>query len=193
MAVNDIPSILALDVAGTPIRWINYERAAYYYAKERVAWSLGVDDYTIWGGTRRIDGNRSSLTMNSIIAVNGMNTSTHVRGAIPPLTNRALFRRDKNLCAYCGEEFHAPQLTRDHVDPKSKGGKDIWTNVVTACGKCNKHKSDRTPERAGMQLIYVPYAPNRSEYLILMNRHILTDQMTYLLKTVPKHSRLHSV
>ena len=66
MAAN-LPLILALDVSGQPHRWINYEAAAYYYSKEAVAWSLGEHDYTIYGGTQRISGLRSSLTMNTIL------------------------------------------------------------------------------------------------------------------------------
>jgi len=41
-----------------------------------------------------------------------------------------------------------------------------------------------------MKLLYVPYAPNRAEYLILMNRNILADQMEFLLKQVKPISRL---
>ena len=42
-----------------------------------------------------------------------------------------------------------------------------------------------------MQLLYVPYTPNRHEHFILQNRNILADQMEYLMASVPSHSRLH--
>jgi 5-methylcytosine-specific restriction endonuclease McrA len=77
------------------------------------------------------------------------------------------------------------------VMPVSKGGRDRWTNVVTACRHCNMRKADRTPAQARMALRYVPYAPNRHEHFILRNRHILADQMTFLLAGVPATSRLH--
>ena len=187
---TEIPLILSLDVSGIPHRWINYEQAAYYYAKGLVAWTLGADDYTLMGGTRRIDGERSKLSMNSIIAVKGQTKVEKLITSVPPLTNKALFRRDLNVCGYCGSEFSTSNLTRDHVHPRSKGGADDWTNVVSACGSCNRRKAARTPEQASMDLLYVPYAPNRAEYLILMNRKILADQMQYLLRSVPKHSRM---
>jgi hypothetical protein len=63
-------------------------------------------------------------------------------------------------------------------------------NVVTACRSCNERKSDRTPEGAGMELVYLPYVPNRAEYLILTNRRILADQMEFLRQHVASHSRL---
>ncbi len=50
---------------------------------------------------------------------------------------------------------------------------------------CNHRKGARTPQKAGMPLlavpyVLVPYAPNRFEYLYLRNRAILADQAAYL-------------
>ena len=42
-----------------------------------------------------------------------------------------------------------------------------------------------------MELAYVPYVPSYNESLILSNRRILDDQMSFLLKGVSEHSRLH--
>jgi hypothetical protein len=67
---------------------------------------------------------------------------------------------------------------------------DAWTNVVTCCERCNQRKGDRTPEEAGMQLLYVPYAPSWAEHLILKNRNILADQMEFLLAFIPATSRI---
>lgn len=183
------PLILQLDVAGNPCRWMTYEDAAYYKAKDLIAWTYGNDEFTIYGGENRITGKQSSMDLSTIIAVKGeVNDRNLFR--TPTLTNRALFRRDQHVCAYCGGVFTPDHLTRDHVQPSSRGGPDVWQNVVTSCGTCNKVKDDRTPEEADMKLLYVPYAPNRAEYLILMNRTILADQMEFLLSRVPKNSRL---
>lgn len=188
-----LPLVLALDVAGQPGRWINHEQSAYYYAKDLVAWSMSPVEFTLRGGTNARTGEQSKLTMNTIIAVRGQVSGRHRKSGahVPPLNNRALFRRDRNICAYCGDHFHNARLTRDHVIPKAQKGQDIWTNVVAACGNCNKHKDNRTPEQAHMELLYVPYAPNRAEWLILENRRILVDQMDFLMKQVPRNSRLH--
>lgn len=183
------PLILQLDVSGNPCRWITYESAAYYYAKGLVAWSPNENGFTIYGGTSRETCSRSFMDMSTIIAVKG-ETGSVKQYRTPTLTNRALFRRDKNICAYCGNEFGSDKLTRDHIIPVSRNGADKWTNVVTACGGCNKVKDDRTPEEAGMPLLYLPYAPSRAEHLILSNRTILADQMEFLMQGVPEHSRL---
>lgn len=188
--VKEHPLILQLDIAGNPRRWITYEDAAYYYAKELVVWTPTTDGFTIYGGKNSLTGETSSINMNTIIAVRGDGVSRS-SSRTPTLTNKALFRRDRNVCAYCGNEFKSDVLTRDHVHPRSRGGPDIWTNVVTACGPCNKFKDNRTPHEAGLKQLYVPYAPNLAEYLILMNRMILQDQMDFLISKVSKDSRLH--
>jgi len=189
--VRELPLVLQLDVSGIPQQWITYEESAYHYAKGNVAWAMGAVDFDIYGGTSAATGERSKLTINTIIAVDGkLSPKAMIHYNRVPLSNKTLFRRDQNICAYCGGEFHTSSLTRDHVHPTSKGGKNIWTNVVTACGPCNKRKDDLTLDQAGMQLLYVPYVPNRAEWLILQNRKILADQMEFLLKQVPESSRL---
>ena len=59
-------------------------------------------------------------------------------------------------------------------------------NVVTACRACNHRKSSRTPEQAGMALLYTPYVPSLWEDFILRNRRILADQMEFLMAHLPQ-------
>ena len=94
--------------------------------------------------------------------------------------------------AFCGESYSHYRLTCDHITPMSRGGRDTWMNVVTACRACNQRKGSRTPEEAHMQLLYAPYIPNRAEFLILANRRILADQMEFLKQHVSANSRLHT-
>jgi hypothetical protein len=51
-------------------------------------------------------------------------------------------------------------------------------------------KRNRTPQEAGLELLYTPYVPNKAEYLILTNRKILSDQMDFLVQHVSSHSRV---
>jgi len=90
---------------------------------------------------------------------------------------------------YCLTEFRDKQLTRDHVVPISRGGKDVWTNVVTACRSCNNRKAAKLLSEISMRLKAVPYAPNHAEWLILRNRNILSDQMEFLKAQCPKARR----
>lgn len=183
--------ILALDMAGRPNRWLLIEQAITYHAREMVAWSIGDMVCTFRGGLSRLTGQRSSISTRSIIAIRGPADVAREEKSEPHLTNWALYRRDRQLCAYCGSRFREGDLSRDHVVPLHLGGRDRWMNVVTACRTCNTLKGGRTPEAAHMPLLYAPYIPSRHEHLILQNRRILQDQMEYLMARVPKHSRLH--
>ncbi|PWB39890.1 MAG: restriction endonuclease [Rhodocyclales bacterium] len=178
------PLILTLDMNGAPHRWVTWQHACFYYAKNLVAWVAGDHSFTFHGGMSRSTGERSFITVDSIIAIKGKALAPRARSAVPPLNNRELFHRDRHTCAYCGHEYSFLRLTRDHIQPVSQGGRDLWMNVVTACRHCNQKKSGRTPEQAGMELLYTPYVPNKAEFLILCNRHILADQMDFLAASI---------
>lgn len=73
-----------------------------------------------------------------------------------------VLRRDKHTCGYCGKKAaDGLTMTHDHIVPRSKGGPDSWMNAITACTKCNSKKADRTPEEAGMPLLFQPSIPMR--------------------------------
>lgn len=92
------------------------------------------------------------------------------------LNQRNLFIRDGHTCQYCGRHVVdlaygslpgelSEYLTRDHVFPQSRGGLDIWENVITACSTCNHKKDNRTPEEAGMKLLAHPWEATVFEIL----------------------------
>ena len=185
--------VLRTDQAGVPLEWIDYQDAVRLYYLDQVAFTCGSLLYEVHGGTNAKTGRRSVIAVNSIIATHGnKNLLTKLRARyVPPLNNRALFRRDAHLCLYCGNRFPISDLSRDHVTPVSQGGRDHWKNVVTACRRCNNHKAGRTPEQAGMELLAVPFTPNYAEYIYLQGRRVLADQMKFLLAHFPRTSPLH--
>ncbi|MDZ7736991.1 MAG: HNH endonuclease [Gammaproteobacteria bacterium] len=172
--------ILRLDISGTPVTWIPWQDAVCLYSRGMIAWTAGENMFRFFGGTCRATGRRSSVNVNSIIAVKRSAHNKYVRRGVPPLTNRELFLRDAHMCMYCGGGHIEALLTRDHVLPISRGGRDCWSNVVAACRSCNTRKGNRIPEEAHMPLLAVPYVPNWAEYLALSNRRILADQMDFL-------------
>ena len=187
------PLILRLDIAGTPLRWVPWQDAVCLYSRGLVAWTAGDNEFTFRGGFSRQTGGRSSVTVHSIIAIKRSKRGKHVQRNTPPLNNHELFCRDGGMCMYCGSRHSVHQLTRDHVVPISKGGADVWSNVVTACRACNTRKGNRRPEQASMPLLAVPYVPNWAEFLALSNRKILADQMEFLRSQFNKKSRLRSL
>lgn len=180
--------VLSLDATGRILDWISWQDAVCLYVRDAVAWTLGDPCLTIHGGWSRDSGEQSLIQLHPIVASRGHARSQAIDPA-PALTNAALFARDSYLCLYCGEHFPRSHLTRDHVMPLSKGGRDIWQNVVSACLHCNVRKGNRTPQQAHMPLLAVPYRPSWVEHLILSNRNILADQMEFLRNHLPRKRR----
>ena len=186
--------VLRTDVSGMPIEWVDYQQAAKLFSLEQVLYSLGTVLYRVHGGVNAHTGLRSYIDVNAIVATKGTHPDYGHRrhDYTPPLTNRSLFKRDQNLCLYCGLQFQVRDLSRDHVTPLCNGGVDTWNNVVTACKRCNNHKADRTPEQSHMELLAIPFTPNHAEFVYLQGKQILADQMDFLLAHFPRNSPLLS-
>ena len=57
------------------------------------------------------------------------------------------FHRLGENCHYCGAPFDGdPQRakTRDHKQPRSRGGPDTTYNIVACCELCNRSKGNMT-------------------------------------------------
>ncbi len=80
-----------------------------------------------------------------------------------PLTRRAVLARDAHRCVYCTVRAD----TIDHVVPRSRGGRNEWTNVVAACARCNHRKGDRLLAEIGWSLPRVPVQPSPTVALVL--------------------------
>jgi 5-methylcytosine-specific restriction endonuclease McrA len=175
-----------------PLEWIGYQEAVRLISLEQVSYSLGRQLFTIHGGINARSGRQSQVEVNAILATVGHHPLKHLfhESYVPPLSNKALFRRDQNLCLYCGQTFPHFLLSRDHVSPLSQSGKDLWSNVVTACKRSNNHNAGRTPEQAGKQLLAIPFTPTHAEYIYLQGRQIMADQMDFLLAHFPRKSVL---
>lgn len=178
--------VLRLNKAGMPLGWLSRKGAAQLVVKDQVLWSMGDYVFTMYGGYDR-QGRQSVLKLPSILATDGELKKPVY--APPKVCNRILFRRDQNICLYCGNQFSDMFLTRDHILAKSRGGQDTWTNLVTACRRCNQRKGHRTPEESNMPLLAVPFVPNHMEMLVLANRNILIDQMAFLKTGFSKNMR----
>ena len=109
--------ILRLNKAGIPVSWLTQEETATLLVKGLVVWSMGSTVFEMRGGINR-SGNQSVLRLPSIVACDG---KVHENRFNPPLENRFLFRRDQNICLYCGDQFAQNDLSRDHVQPLSRG------------------------------------------------------------------------
>lgn len=184
--MTGLPFILRLNKSGMPLDWVTLEDAVCMMVKDHVIWTLGDIAHVMRGGFDR-DGHQTEFHVPAIIATDG---ELFFKRFVPSLENSMLFRRDQDMCLYCGKTFGRRELTRDHVIPRAQGGRDIWSNVVSACRRCNHRKGPRTPEQASMPLLAVPFEPNQFEFMVFANRRILSDQMEFLKSGFSKNCRL---
>lgn len=56
----------------------------------------------------------------------------------------AIYLRDGMACCYCGSVLEdGITLTLEHIQPRSEGGTNHESNLVTACRKCNSSRGNR--------------------------------------------------
>ncbi len=90
-------------------------------------------------------------------------------------SRKGIMVRDGYTCIYCGAKVGSKvrgrvltkhDFTIDHIIPRSKGGKDTWSNTACACARCNHRKGNRLHNVAGMRLLWEPKTP-RTSYLVI--------------------------
>lgn len=52
--------------------------------------------------------------------------------------------RDSHSCVYCGSDGDGAHLHLDHLTPRSQGGQDAPSNLVTCCRRCNTSRQAMT-------------------------------------------------
>jgi len=115
-----------------------------------------------------------SYPLPSVIRLNNY-ANIPYRGVM--LTRQNIFKRDAFECQYCSSE---KDLTLDHLIPRSKGGRSVWNNLVTACKKCNAHKGHATPEAKGLKLKRTPFKPSYIMFIREFSGKVDERWMRYL-------------
>lgn len=115
---------------------------------------------------------RENFSVPSVIA---LRTYINVPRRRAHWSRKGVLVRDDYTCIYCGIQAGMLQkgkilsksdLTIDHILPKSRGGKDNWSNTACACAICNHKKGNRLPHEVGMKLRWEPKIP-RTSYLVI--------------------------
>jgi 5-methylcytosine-specific restriction endonuclease McrA len=117
--------------------------------------------------TAAVGSERHSYPIPTQILLKDMVKSRPTTRVPAQLTQKNLFTRDKYTCQYCGRHKNELKnnghkkefLTRDHIHPQDKGGKDTWLNLITACNTCNNKKGNQDVEEVGMKLLKNPTVP----------------------------------
>lgn len=140
--------VLVLDMFYQPHRIVEWETAVCMIYTEKA------EIVETFPGVLR----SPSVTMQ-VPAVIRMKKKTRTRKSSIKFSRENVLCRDGFQCQYCTGEFHAHELTYDHVLPRSRGGITNWENIVMACYACNTRKANRTPVEAGMPLLRTPRKP----------------------------------
>jgi 5-methylcytosine-specific restriction endonuclease McrA len=93
-----------------------------------------------------------------------------------PVSRRGVLRRDGHTCAYCSR----PANTIDHVQPRSKGGRDTWENLVACCFACNNRKGDKTLSEIGWKLGFTPRMPSGNVWSVRGTERLEPDWNPYI-------------
>lgn len=142
-------NVLFLDAAYRPLRVEPWQRAISDLF-------LGKVEIVEYSRDRTIQGVNRVHPMPSVVRVLRMFKRDKIRIKFSRLN---IYARDRFTCAYCHERKATEDLTFDHVQPRSRGGRTTWENIVTCCCGCNLTKANRTPAEAGMKLAALPKKP----------------------------------
>ncbi len=81
-------------------------------------------------------------------------------------TRHRIYARDGWRCVWCGVSVeplgpdedrtnaHTVQPTLDHVIPRSQGGSNIPSNLVTCCMGCNRNRCDRSVDLWALAVVW---------------------------------------
>jgi len=142
-------SVLKLDSSFKPVEIISWEEA-FLLTWLNKAWAAEYSDQWVHSATE-------AFQIPSIIV---LFRYIEEKFFTLPCTRTNIMIRDEKVCQYCLDAFRESELTIDHVIPRSKGGKTIWTNVVMACKPCNQQKRDLLLENTTLKLRSLPKKPS---------------------------------
>lgn len=153
MRHNESRRALLISTIHEPIAFVNYRRM-YSLLRREV-----VDVVSEWSDDRIMMGLQTPAILclkNFILSRTAHKMCGYNRGVV--------LQRDEFTCQYCARFLTFREATIDHVVPRSRSGKNHWTNCVAACKTCNRRKDNKTPEEAGMRLLRRPGLPTVTHF-----------------------------
>lgn len=155
---------LVLNADYSPLTVISWQKAILWSFKHESNSNIGVEIIDFFKNDYIIGSQNKKYPIPAVVKTIKYFRINNYR---VKFSRKNLFIRDNYTCQYCGLEFDIPQLTYDHVIPKSLWDNDYqtptsWTNIVTACMACNRKKGNRTPKQANMPLKNLPIMPQKN-------------------------------
>lgn len=154
--------VLLLNLTYDPLNFITEQKAHLLLMKQKaeiVANMEGIE--SIWPDSFLTTPTRKFKIPATLRLLVRVNTS---RIRMPKFRKHVIFNRDKWVCQYCSMSLSKATATIDHVFPSSRGGKTTWQNCVASCKPCNRHKANKTPNEANMNLLCQPSIPTTVDF-----------------------------
>lgn len=144
---------LVLNAGYEPLAVVSFKRALVLVMNQKATIIAADDEHPVLAAAGSWD-RPSVIILRKYVRIPG--------GRRVPVSRRGVLRRDNNRCGYCG----ASANTIDHIQPRSRGGKDTWENLIACCLKCNNIKGDRTPAEMNWSLVKPPKAPHGTGWMM---------------------------
>ena len=154
---------LVLDTQGFPVAFVPWQRAVNLQWQDRAV---------VVAEDAKVILHSPSFEMGLPRVIKLRNHLSRKLRLKVPMTRRNIAVRDNSSCQYCGVLLETADYTIDHVVPRSRGGHSVWTNLVLACGECNKIKDDALPHEVGLALRQKPAEPSQFDPRFNFKLHI---------------------
>src|ERR1700676_4169845 len=100
---------LLLNASYEVLNFIPYRKALKLIVKDKVETISTWDDWVIWGSGKIK--HPAILRLKNHVRRNYFNSN---------FSRKAVVKRDRSLCQYCGKKLTASQITIDHVMPRAQ-------------------------------------------------------------------------
>jgi len=158
---------LVLNAGYEPLAVVSFKRALVLVLNKKATVLAGAPEASV----------RSAYQEHELPSVILLSRYVRIPGSrIVPVSRRGVLRRDGHSCAYCSR----PANTIDHVQPRSKGGRDTWENLVACCFSCNNRKGDKTLAEIGWKLRFTPRMPSGTVWSVRGTERLEPDWNPYL-------------
>lgn len=141
---------LALNSDYTPMAFLKWERAMVLLCENKVSVLEAYD-------TKFIHTSQAVFPMPAVVV---FKKYARKKKRVIKFSREGIWLRDRGVCQYCGKPVDRDRYTYDHVNPRHKGGKTDWDNIVCACYSCNQKKGGHTLKECGMNLLRAPFKPD---------------------------------
>ena len=101
----------------------------------------------------------------------------------PRPTNANLRRRYNGKCAITGKVLKPSEGSKEHVIPRSKGGRSDWSNMIYADKKINSQRGNKSYKEAGLpEPKILPPPAEIPVSMSIRNDHNIPEWDLYLIK-----------